>query len=123
MRVLAVRNGHEAEDIASGQAILQSEIAHPAKTVMVVVGDTPEITRFADSAGARSDPFPFREAVWVKDTRIIDNTPRSEWFQSHESACAVVLDFDDRPSGWLGPGASLFEIEMAFLKAQQGGTQ
>lgn len=120
MRILPVRTGREDEDIASGRNTLAAEMAHPAKTVMVIRGNTPEVAQFADLAAARSDAFGFREAVWVQDDRIF--TPvQLGWFQGRAQTCAVVLNFDDQPIEWLTPDAMLFDIERAFLRGQQGG--
>jgi hypothetical protein len=118
MRVLAIRPGREAEDIQSGRAILQDSLAHPSKTVMIIRRSGPEITRFADKAGARGDPFPWREVVWITDQQLFPPGQEAEWFDLHETACAVILDIRDRPAAWLEPAARLFEIEDAFLVAE-----
>lgn len=120
MRILPVRPGSEAEDIGNGRKTLAAEIAHPAKTVIIIRGNEPHIGQFADRAAVRSDSFGFREAVWVQSDEILTED-QIAWFKGHERVCAVVLDFDDKPIVWLGPDSTLFEIEKAFLVGQQGG--
>jgi hypothetical protein len=58
MRVLSVRAGFEEKDIESARVILAATIHHPSRTVMVIRRVGPQITRFADKAATRSDPFP-----------------------------------------------------------------
>lgn len=118
MRVLSVRASHDTADIASGRAILAEMIGHPSKTVMIIRRVGPQITRFADKAGTRSDPFPWREIVWITDPRIFGPGQEEMLFAGHAGACAVVLDFQSQASAWLDPSAQLFDIEDAFLGAE-----
>jgi hypothetical protein len=118
MRVLSVRAGSEAADIASARAIVAETVGHPSKTVMVIRRVGPEITRFADKAGTRGDPFPWREIVWITDQRIFEPGQENSLFAEHVDACAVVLDFEGQPAAWLDPSAQLFDIEDAFLGAE-----
>jgi hypothetical protein len=120
MRTLSVRPGHEEQDIFSGRAILQESIAHPSKTVMVVRFHSPEVARFADKAATRSDPFPWRETVWVTDRRIFAPGQEAELFNGHDGACGVALDLRDRPVVWLAPDATPFAIDRAFRQAETG---
>jgi hypothetical protein len=92
MRTLSVRPDQEERDIASGREILQEAILHPSKTVMIVRYHSPEVARFADKAATRSDPFPWRESVWVTDRRIFAPGQETELFDSNDPACGVVLD-------------------------------
>jgi hypothetical protein len=118
MRVLSVRAGFENADIESGRAILSETIRHPSKTVMIIRRVGPEITRFADKAATRSDPFPWREIAWVTDQRIFRPGEENSLFGGHPEACAVTLDLRDRPTAWLDPSAQLFDIEVAYLGAE-----
>jgi len=120
MRILDVRveTPKEKSDIAKGRVVLQSEISHPAKTVMVIRGTTPEISFFADNADGRSTAFPWREVVWVKNTAIFDEGQEIMLFpKKFMNHCAVVLDLEDKPVAWLKEDSSLTDIEEAFLKA------
>jgi hypothetical protein len=117
MRVLAVRAGSVDRDIAAGRAALAATIAHPSTTVMVIRWIGPEVAAFADRAAGRTDPFPWRDAVWVTDPRIFEEGQEAALFGGHESACAVVLDLRDLPVAWLNPDAELFDIDDAFLTA------
>jgi hypothetical protein len=118
MRVLSVRAGFESKDIQSARAILMETVEHPSQTVMIIRRVGPEITRFADKAATRSDPFPWREIVWITDQRIFPPGEELRLFGGHNSACAVVLDLMNQPAAWLDPGAQLFDIEDAFLGAE-----
>jgi hypothetical protein len=118
MRVLSVRAGFEEKDIESARVVLAATIHHPSRTVMVIRRVGPQITRFADKAATRSDPFPWREIVWVTDQRIFLSGEELRLFGGHNSACAVVLDLLNEPAAWLDPGAQLFDIEDAFLGAE-----
>ena len=118
MRVLSVRAASRAADIKSARTILGETVGHPSKTVMIIRRVGPEITRFADKAGTRSDPFPWREIVWVTDQRIFRPGQEDELFGAHPDACAVVLDLAGHPATWLDPSAQLFDIEDAFLGAE-----
>lgn len=120
MRIVDVRPGHD-EDVAEGQKVLKGEIEHPSMTVMIIRGSTPEIGQFADRAGTRCDPFPWRSAVWVKNDRIFTPQNKDSWFKDHDDACAVILDLNDRPADWLKPADTLFRIEQAWLAAEGRG--
>jgi len=117
MRILDVRDGNK-DDIEKGQAILLAEIAHPSKTVMIIRGDGPEIAQFADAAAGRSDPFPWREVVWVKNNSIFKDGQEKRLFpKGNDKSCAVILDLDDTPLVWLSADSNPLQIEKAFLKA------
>jgi hypothetical protein len=118
MRVLSIRAGSVPQDIASGRHILLTTIRHPSKTVMIIRGAGSEITRFADKAASRSDPFPWRDVVWATDERLILPEEEHAWFDDHANACAVILNLRDLPAAWLDPSAQLFDIDMAFLEAE-----
>ena len=120
MRIVDVRPGNEDEDIAAGKVVVNMELDHPAKTVAIIRGEDPLTAQFADRVGVRSDPFPWREAVWLKvdnDTvkRILSADQYSTCFGSDESAAAAILDFADQLSSHLDNSASLMDIENAFL--------
>jgi hypothetical protein len=118
MRVVDIRPGHEAEDIQYGRGALAAEIQHPAKTVMIIRGASPQISHFADKANARCAPFPWRSAVWLMDPRIFSARQEEEWFADHAESCAVILDLKDDPASWLAETASAYDIEMAWLNAE-----
>jgi hypothetical protein len=118
MRIVDVRDDHVDEDIKEGRAILRSEIDHPSMSVMVIRGDSPEVSRFVDLASARCDPFPWRSGVWVRDDRIFPAGKAKSWFSGHEEACAVILDLNDDPVEWLTEDAELIDIEMKWLAAE-----
>jgi len=119
MRILDLREGREDEDVAFGRRALEMELEHPARTVMIVLGSEAEVSKLADRVASRADAFPWREAVWVRDQRILTAAQR-EWFDDVATR-AVALDFADRKVEGLGVDADLFDIERAFLRAQQGG--
>ena len=118
MRIVDVRDDHVEEDIREGRAILKSEIEHPSMSVMIIRGESPEVSRFADFAGARCDPFPWRSGVWVRDERILSAGKVKSWFGGHDEACAVILDLNDNPAEWLTEDEGLFDIEMKWLSAE-----
>ena len=121
MRILDVRPDHEQEDIDLGRAIVRAEIAHPARVVMIVRGDGPDVARFADRAAGRADPFAYREVLWLRDRRVFPPGLEDELFDDEDEWCAVVLSLGDEPVVWLAAHASLWEIELAFLDAQAAG--
>jgi hypothetical protein len=118
MRVLSVRADSKKADIASGREILAHVVSDPTTTVMVIRGNGPEVTRIADKAAVRADPFPWRNVVWVTDTDIFAPADEKRLFGGHPQACAVVLDFQGKPISWLESDAQLFDIETAFLDAE-----
>lgn len=118
MRVLSIRAGHKAADIKSGRAILAEAIGHPSTVVMMIRGTGADVSRIADKAAVRSDPFPWREAIWVTDRLLFPTGDEERLFAGHSSACGVVLDFTGQPKAWVEPSAQLFEVEMAFLDAE-----
>ena len=118
MRVVDVRNDHIDEDVAEGRRILQAEINHPSMSVLIVRGTSADISGFVDKASVRCDPFPWRSGVWVRDERVFESGDRTRWFGGHDDACAVFLDFQDRPTSWLAADAELFDIEKAWLRAE-----
>ena len=121
MRILVVRDGHVTEDVSQGRAVLTSEIGHPSKIVMIIRGDSAEISRFADKADGRAAPFAFREVVWVKDIRIFSEGQEAGLFENEPQWCAVVLNLEDEPVVWLTADASTFDVDMSFLDAQASG--
>jgi hypothetical protein len=120
MRIVDVRPGH-AEDVDGGRKVLDAEIAHPSISIMIIRGSTPEIGQFTDRAGTRSDPFPWRSAVWVKNDAIFTPQNKARWFGGRDEACAVILDLNDEPAEWLKPADTLFRIEQAWLSAEGHG--
>ena len=120
MRILEVKPDNVAADIKQARKVIGQEVGHPAKTVMIIRGKTPDIGQFADHAAVRSDAFGWRDAVWVRDERILTPKQKKNWFGDSD-ACAVVLDFSDQPAVYLKPDATLYAIEQAFLTAQQQG--
>lgn len=119
MRILEIREQHSDEDIAQARKIVEEEVGHPAKTVMIIRGSTAEVGQFADRAAVRSDAFPWREVVWVKGEGILTTQQADNWFGNDDTACAAVLDFNDAPAVHLTEGSTLYAIEQAFLQAQQ----
>jgi hypothetical protein len=119
MRVLAVRPGNVEQDMAAGRATLDAALENPSTTVMIIRRDDPEVAGFADLAAGRSDPFPWRDSVWVMDERIFRTADANRWFAGRPSACAVVLNMKDEPVVWLDPDAQIFDIDDAFLTAER----
>lgn len=115
MRILDVRTSDEAADIQKGRGTLLAEISHPSKTVMIIRGNNPEISRFADAAAGRAAPFPWREVVWVKNSKIFEIGQETQLFGSDASNCAVILNLEDKPTAFLPADSSLLDIEEAFL--------
>jgi hypothetical protein len=118
MRVVDVDDNNADGDIADGRQILDAEIAHPSQTVMIVRGSTAAVSKFVDLASVRSDAFPWRSGVWVRDDRIFRQDQHDAWFGGHAQACAVILSLNDQPAEWLNQDADLFDIEVAWLRAE-----
>jgi hypothetical protein len=118
MRVLEIRSGFEGQDIAEAREVLDMEIGHPSKNVMLVLGSSPEAGQLADRGAIRSNPFPHREVIWIRSDEILNEDEMERWFGGQEEESAVVLDFGDRPVDRLPLDATLFDIERAFLIAQ-----
>lgn len=121
MRVLDLRLGHEEEDRQWGRYVIQTEVAHPSKTVMLIRGDSPEVAHLADRAATRSNGLGWREVIWVRDHSLFPDDTELRWFGYEDRYAAVVLDFNDAPAARLDMSATLYDIEQAFLAAQQGG--
>jgi hypothetical protein len=119
MRILDIRPDHEQEDTDSGRRTLAAVVANPSCTTCIIRGADPEVSGFSDRAAARADPFPWREAVWVRDRRIFADGQEQTWFSDHDNACATILDLDDLPAQWLAKDASTVNIERAWLKVEQ----
>ena len=122
MRIAPIRSGHEAADIKSAKKILKQELDHPAKSVMVIRGDSGDVARFADRVATRSDVFPWREAVWLKVGKKhlgkILSVKQLKWFDGHGRSCAVLLDFADTPTAWFSNSASRRSIDSAYWDAK-----
>lgn len=118
MRVADVRPDHRLEDIERGQGAIDAEVGDPAKTVMIVRRDTPDVSLFVDRASTRSDVFPWRGGVWVKHRDVFRSGEEETYFAGHPQACAVILDLQDRPTEWLSSSATLFDIEQAWLRTE-----
>ena len=119
MRVVDVDANTAEEDVAEGRKIVEAEIAHPSQTVMIVRGNTAAVSKFVDRASVRSDAFPWRSGVWVRDDRIFLDGQQEEWFDGHAEACAVILDLNDAAVELLEQDALLLHIEMAWLRAEK----
>lgn len=119
MRILDIRPGHEQEDTDAGRVILAAEIARPSRTIMIIRGRGHDVGMFAETAAARAAPFPWREAIWVKDTRIFTAGQEQALYAGQDDACAAILDLDDVPARWLATDASAMDIERAWLQVEQ----
>ena len=122
MRIIVIRPSHEQEDVQAAKETVETEIAHPAKSVMFILGQDQEVGQFTDRAGTRSDPFPWREAVWLQVStaqakEILGVARLNNWYPNADN-CAVMLDFSDNISEFLKSDASLFDIDAAYLKAK-----
>ena len=117
MRVVEIVEEHRDEDIKRARKIIRQEVGHPSKTVMIIRGKSPAIGQFADRAAVRSNVFPWREVVWVRDDDILTQEQVDKWFNRKLQYCAVVLDFSDKPVAHLAADATLLQIEKAFLNA------
>lgn len=117
MRIFNIRSGSQKEDIEKAQQFINAEIAHPAKNVVIIWGDTPEVDAFADLVAARCDNFPNREAILIRNTDIFNDVQKTAWLKGHDDANAVIIDLDDQPTEWLSVDASLRTIEKALLRA------
>jgi len=120
MRILSVRPEHEEEDIAKARTTLDSTIQHPSTTVVVVRRVGPQISQFADKVASRTDPFPWRDSVWVTDQRIFRPGEEARLFTSHSTAAGAILDMNNAPAGLLEPDATIPEIEEAILEVEAG---
>ena len=118
MRVVDARDKNDAAGIKAGRKVLGTEIANPSMSVMIIRGDSPEVSRFVDLASVRCDPFPWRQGVWVRKDFIFPQDKLEQWFGDHDDACAVILDLQDRPAEWLKPQTRVFAIELAWLRAE-----
>lgn len=118
MRVVDVGDSNPQGDIEEGRKILRTEIEHPSQSVMIVRGATPAVSRFVDLASVRSDAFPWRVGVWVRNDQIFQDGEEDAWFGGHDEACAVILSLNDDPVEWLGENDGLFDIEMTWLRAE-----
>ena len=122
MRVLDARPDSREEDIRSARRTIREEIGNPSKTVMILRGRGADVSLFADRAATRNDSIPWRELLWVRDDEIFTQA-QAEWFNDDPTVVAIVLDFFDKPAASLRVDASLFQIEMAFLRAQTRGEE
>ena len=118
MQILAVRSSQKAEDIRTARAIITAAIAHPEKSVMIIRGDSQEISHFANRASGIAARFPWREVLWVQEPEIFETKFERDMFGAGEAACAVILDLNDQPAITLTEDASLFEIDRAFRTAE-----
>ncbi len=118
MRVLPVRPDNEEEDIAAGRVTLREKIDHPSQATMIVRGNDADVAHFADRCGSRSSPFPYRETVWVQDTRIFTPELARQLFDGHDGAAGVVVDYKAKPVEWLTADATLYAIDRAFRNGE-----
>jgi len=122
MRVLDVRDGHIAEDVESGRAVLQEAIDHPSNTVAIIRGSKPEVSSCAARIETRCEPFQWRVAIWVRDSRVFSEGQEAELFEGHDFDifCAVVLNIENKRSAWIKSTATLFEIDRSLREVESG---
>lgn len=118
MRILDAKNNKDSVAINRGRTILEAEVANPSLSVMIIRGDSTEVSGFVDRASVRCDPFPWRQGVWARKEYIIPPARLNQWFAAHPDACAVILDLQDEAAEWLTDDTQLFEIELAWLRAE-----
>ena len=118
MRIVDAQDKNDTASIAAGRAVIKAEIDNPSLSVMIVRGESTEVSHFVDRASARCDPFPWRQGVWVRKAFIMPSAKATKWFGGHDDACAVILDLKDRSAQWLTPDAELIDIEIAWSTAE-----
>lgn len=100
------------------RAILDKELNHPAKAVLLILGDGPGRGSFVQNAAQVTAAFPWRTVIWAKDDAVLSAAERQAFFGSAASAAAVLLDRDDKVAGHLSGTESAFAIDRAFRQAQ-----
>jgi hypothetical protein len=107
-----------AGQIKTKRDALDREIARQVMTLLIVRPRVNEdLSAFAKRADDRTVGKPNREVIWIKDARIFSQGQEAQLFDSHDDACAVVLERrKDQPVEWLPSDASRDEIEQAFSK-------
>jgi hypothetical protein len=118
MRVVDAKSKTDTAGIKAGRKVLAAEIANPSMSVMIIRGDAPQVSTFVDNASLRCDPFPWRQGVWVRKPFIFPTNKLKKWFGGHDSACAVILSLNDEPVEWLVADTEIFDLELAWLRAE-----
>lgn len=122
MRILDVDPDDQDNSIESGRAVVRAEIEHPSKTIVLIRGDSPQIARFADRASAQCDSVVWREAVWVKDSRIFPEGWEERFFgsDSEDECCGVVVGDNDQTERKLDHSMSARVINSKILEVERG---
>lgn len=119
MRVVDAKSKTDTAGIEAGQKVLATEIANPSMSVMIIRGESPQVSTFVDNASVRCDPFPWRQGVWVRKDFIFPESKLEEWFGGHKFACAVILNLQDQPVEWLAADTEIIDLELAWLRAER----
>lgn len=119
MRMLEAAPSCGIKEAEIARQILLDEITKPNRVVVVIRGNSPEIATFADRVDRVIGSSPWRQAIWVRDSRIMKKKDEDRWFGNAENACAVVLNFQDEPTGTLHADSSIYDIELSLIEAMR----
>ena len=106
----------DAGSLERARTILQKEIGHPSKCILLARGNAPGTGRLVNDAAQVADR-PWRVVIWVKDGRIFDEGQEAALFTS--GAVAVLLDFNDTPAKTFGVDATLIQVDDAFRAVEK----
>lgn len=103
------------------RALFDQALADRFRITMLVVGDGQGEDVIASKGDVRAHALPTaRQVVWVRDPALLSDAERQDYLQGGAVVC--VLDLDQKPAVRLdaAQARSLTQLELAFLRAQQG---
>lgn len=123
MRALNIREGIPDYKTVLQQRrdVLSTVIARKANIIMIVRGDSPEISAFVDKSASLCAEIAWQEVIWVMNPSIFEPDQEENFFRQHtsdRSYCAAILNYNDVPAAWLKVDDPLDDIFLGFLYAR-----
>lgn len=117
MEILECAEGaDQKKELARCRKRLQELVEDPLMILMVVRGDN--ASQIAEFGKERSEMFPDRNVVWLKDIEILKVPGLAHLFGGRpDDVAAVFIDLDNEPVAWLDLTASKVQVDRAFRKA------
>ncbi|HEX8244766.1 MAG TPA: hypothetical protein VF541_14765 [Longimicrobium sp.] len=106
---------------SKSRALFDQALADRFRITMLVVGDGTGEDVIASKGDVRAHALPTaRQVVWVRDPALLTAQERGDFLQGGAVVC--VLNLEQQPAVRLtaAQAKSLTQLELAFLRAQQG---
>lgn len=114
--MLIILDSNGPGGLAEAQRLLNRELDHPRKVIMLLRGEAPGMARLATDAGLMADS-PWRVAIWLRSPDILDKERTAAFFGTSPSDVVVVLDLADTPVHRFEITARIDELDRGFRTA------